>query len=81
VRFLAEGRDASATIDSMLAALGNGFQNDGDNEITGIYVSDGDPGTDAILGAKVPRLFHDGWRLFWTQQHGDNITWQVVPED
>src|SRR6266545_2499657 len=81
VRFLAEGRDASATIDSMLAALGNGFQNDGDNEITGIYVSDGDPGTDGILGAKVPRLFHDGWRLFWTQQHGDNITWQVVPED
>jgi hypothetical protein len=79
VRFLAEGRDASATEDNMLAALGNGFQNDGDNEITGIHVSDGDPGTGGILGAKVPRPFHDGWRLFWNQQHGDNVAWEVVP--
>jgi hypothetical protein len=78
VRFLAEGRDASATEDGMLGALGNGFQNEGDNEITGIHVSDGDPGTDGILGAKAPRLFHDGWRLFWTQQHGDNVTWEIL---
>ena len=36
-RCLAEGRDASATIDSAL--LGTpGFTNDGDNEITGIHV-------------------------------------------
>ena len=65
----------------MLSAAGNGFQNEGDNEITGIHVSDGDPGTDGILGAKVPRLFHDGWRLFWNQQHGDNVAWEVVPQD
>ena len=39
--FLAEGRDASATIDAGLPA-GPAY-NDGDNEITGIHVSDGDP--------------------------------------
>jgi hypothetical protein len=79
VRFLAEGRDPSATLDGMLGALGNGFQNEGDNEITGIHVSDGDPTPGGILGAKVPRLFHDGWRLFWNQQHGDNVAWEIIP--
>ena len=79
IRFLAEGRDAAATQDNMFAALGNGFPNAGDNEITGINLSDGDPSADGILGAKVPRPFRDGWRLFWTQQHGDNVTWEIVP--
>jgi hypothetical protein len=78
VRFLAEGRDASATLDNMLSALGNGFQNEGDNEITGIHMSDGDPTVEGILGAKIPHPFRDGWRLFWTQQHGDNITWEIL---
>jgi hypothetical protein len=84
VRFLAEGRDASATIDSALGSSGN----DGDNEITGIHASDGDPTTAGILGAKVPRLFSpaDGnaahrWRLFYTAQHGDNVTWEIVPAE
>jgi hypothetical protein len=81
IRFLAEGRDPSATEDNMLAAVGHGFQNEGDNEITGIHVSDGDPTTGGILGAKIPRLFHDGWRFFWTQQHGDNYTWEIFPAD
>lgn len=81
VRFLAEGRDPSATLDNMLSSVNGGIQNDGDNEITGIHVSDGDAGTDGILGAKVPTLFHDGWRLFWTQQHGDNTTWEIIPSD
>jgi hypothetical protein len=76
VRWLAEGRDPSATID----AAGGGFgKNDGDNEITGIHVSDGDPSARGILGEKVPFVFHNGWRWFWTQQHGDNITWEVLP--
>ena len=79
MRFLAEGRDAAATGDNMLGAVGNGFQNDGDNEITGIHLSDGDPTPGGILGAKVPRPFRNGWRLFWTQQHGDNQTWEVIP--
>jgi hypothetical protein len=77
VRWLAEGRDASATIDSGLAGQA-GFTNEGDNEITGIQVSDGDPGPGGILGAKVPRLFRHDWRWFWTQQHGDNVTWEVI---
>jgi hypothetical protein len=79
VRFIAEGRDPSATEDSMLAAEGKGFQNDGDNEITGIHMSDGDPSTGGILGAKIPKPFRAGWRLFWTQQHGDNYTWEITP--
>src|SRR5215471_2345309 len=50
MRILAQGRDASATIDASSSALGN----DGDNEITGIHVSDGDPTTDGLLGTKKP---------------------------
>ncbi len=80
VRPIAEGRDASATIDSALSGTA-GLQHDGDNEITGFHVSDGDPGLDGILGAKVPHPFHDGWRVFWTQQHGDNVAWEVLPRD
>ncbi len=78
VRILAQGRDALATIDS--AFLGApGFQNDGDNELTGLHVSNGDPGLDGLLGAQVPRVFRDGWRVFYTQQHGENNTWEILP--
>jgi secreted PhoX family phosphatase len=73
VRFMAEGRDASATIDSGLGAVkDNGFQNSGDNEITGIHVSDGDATVAGVLGAKVPNLADKAWRVFYTQQHGEN---------
>jgi hypothetical protein len=78
VRFIAEGRDPSATLDSMLLAEGKGFQNDGDNEITGIHMSDGDASVGGILGAKIPTPFRHGWRLFWTAQHGDNVTWEIT---
>jgi hypothetical protein len=75
VRWLAEGRDASATIDSAQ----NGFgKNDGDNEITGLHISDGDPGVEGILGAKNPNLGDKKWRWFYTQQHGDNPTYEVL---
>ena len=75
VRWLAEGRDPSATIDSAQ----NGFgKNDGDNEITGLHVSDGDPSVDGILGAKSPNLGNGKWRWFYTQQHGDNPTYEVL---
>jgi secreted PhoX family phosphatase len=72
-RWLAEGRDASATYD----ALTSPGYNDGDNEITGIHVSDGDPTVAGLLGAKIPTPFDGGWRAFWTQQHGDNVTWEL----
>jgi hypothetical protein len=73
LRWLAEGRDASATIDS---ATPTG--NDGDNEITGVHVSDGDPTANGILGAKIPELNNPKWRWFYTQQHGDNVTYEVT---
>jgi hypothetical protein len=80
LRILALGRDPSATSDSGYGAVPNtGFQNEGDNEITGFHVSDGDPGTGGILGAKMPVPFAAGWRVFYTQQHGDNVTWEVLP--
>jgi len=75
-RWLAEGRDPSATIDSLNGGFG---KNDGDNEITGVHVSDGDPSVRGILGGKVPNVFHDGWRWFWSQQHGDNPAWEILP--
>jgi hypothetical protein len=75
VRFIAEGRDPSATFD----AEHSGHGNEGDNEITGIHVSDGDPTIAGLLGVKVPTLFSGGWRMFWTQQHGDNNTYEVSP--
>jgi Bacterial protein of unknown function (DUF839) len=75
LRWLAEGRDPSATLDASSGGFG---KNEGDNEITGAHVSDGDPSVDGILGAKVPELFSNkSWRFFYTQQHGDNYTWEV----
>jgi len=83
-RFLAEGRDASATVDSALSDADTpGFTNDGDNEITGIHTSDGDPTVNGLLGVHAPNPLGDGdgnvWRIFWTQQHGDNVTHEIVP--
>jgi secreted PhoX family phosphatase len=75
-RVLALGRDASATVDSQFLGMA-GFQNEGDNEITGIHVSDGDAGVGGILGAKLPTIGVAGWRAFYTQQHGDNTTFEV----
>ena len=69
IRWLAEGRDPSATIDSTTRT-----DNDGDNEITGVHVSDGDPTEGGLLGAKIPELNNPKWRWFCTQQHGDNAT-------
>jgi hypothetical protein len=83
VRFLAQGRDPSATIDSGILGLSPvpaDFHNEGDNELTGIHVSDGDPSAFGILGNKIPQPFRmtGPWRTFYTGQHGDNITWQIV---
>jgi hypothetical protein len=80
IRLLAEGRDASATLDSQLGTFPD-FQNDEDNEITGWHLSDGDPTVGGLLGAKIPRPFKHEWRLFYTQQHGDNNTWEVLKAD
>ncbi len=75
LRWLAGGRDPSATIDADNGGFG---KNDGDNEITGTLVSDGDPSVQGILGAHVPELGTPQWRWFYTQQHGDNITYELL---
>jgi len=75
VRWLAEGRDPSATLDADNGGFGS---NEGDNEITGVLVSDGDPSPQGILGARVPELGTPRWHWFYTQQHGDNFTWEVL---
>jgi hypothetical protein len=75
VRWLAEGRDPSATLDADNGGFG---KNEGDNEITGIHVSDGDPTENGILGGKLPNAWHEGWRVFYTQQHGDNSTYELI---
>ncbi len=46
---------------------------------TGIHVSDGDASEGGILGAKDPRPFNGKWRVFYTQQHGDNTTVEIIP--
>jgi len=77
-RLLAQGRDFAATLDSQLGGQ-PGFQNDGDNEITGFHISNGDPSTKGILGAQAPHPFSSGWRVFYTAQHGLNRTLEVLP--
>ncbi len=74
IRWIAEGRDASATLDADNGGFGS---NEGDNELTGVYASDGDTSTEGILGAKDPQLVGGDWRWFYTQQHGDNYTYEV----
>jgi hypothetical protein len=74
LRWLAEGRNPSATLDADNGGFGS---NEGDNEITGAVVSDGDPSPEGILGARVPELGTPHWRWFYTQQHGDNPTYEV----
>jgi hypothetical protein len=42
-------------------------------------LSNGDPGPRGLLGAALPSPFRNGWRVFWTQQHGDNVLWEILP--
>ena len=30
-------------------------------------------------GIPEPHPFQGGWRVFYTQQHGDNVTWEILP--
>jgi hypothetical protein len=77
VRFIAEGRDLEAQHDAALLDAGTpGYQNEGDNEVTGVHVSSGSPfvaGMQGRVGA-----FADA-RWFFTQQHGKNQLWEILP--
>jgi len=76
VRLVALGRDSASTVDAHLLDAGTaGFQNDGDNEVTGVTVSDGDPTLAGLLGARVPG---PNARWFFTQQHGLNRIFEIL---
>lgn len=75
-RLLAEGRDPSAEIDAnYIDSATPGFQNEDDNEVTGMTFSDGIP---TVAG--LPGNFDLPWlqRGFFTQQHGDNNVWELL---
>jgi hypothetical protein len=82
-RLEAQGRDPEATGDIAIkeptpaTAL---THNDGDNELTGIHVSDGSTSPDGILGSDLPRNAGgwSPWRIFITGQHGANITYEIL---
>ena len=82
LRMIAEGRDPLATTDALLIAdsATNGFQNEDDNELTGIHVSNGDASVKGLLGGPVPTPFRQGWRMFYTAQHGLNQTFEILPK-
>jgi hypothetical protein len=80
IRIIACGRDSLATLDGGFAGMA-GFQNEGDNEITGIHVSDGDASIAGLLGVRAPHPFDNGWRVFYTQQHGENATYEILEDE
>jgi hypothetical protein len=81
-RLIALGRDPESTGDTGLREpLPLRTHNDGDNEVTGIHVSDGSTSPSGILGAELPfnaGSGHSPWRIFVTGQHGANITYEIV---
>jgi hypothetical protein len=50
-----------------------------DNEPTGLHMSDGDASISGLAGSK--ELNHQTALLFFTQQHGENNLFQIVPLD
>jgi hypothetical protein len=68
-RLVALGRDPES--------LNNQKEN---NEPTGVFVSDGDATQAGLLGTKDPAR-QDGVRIFFTQQHGLNQTYEVTAPD
>ncbi len=72
IRVLALGRDKLAEADAAFGAAATpGFQNDGDNETTGLHFSDGK----GLPGMPLPE---SGSVLFFNQQHGENNLYQII---
>src|SRR5262249_20287412 len=77
VRLIALGRDTASTVDShLLYTATPGYQNEGDNEPTGLHVADGDPTLAGLIGTHVPNPTKVRW--FFTQQHGLNRTFEIL---
>jgi uncharacterized protein DUF839 len=76
VRFLALGRDAASESDAALKDANTpGFQNEGDNEPTGLHFSEGETSVGGMQGKPVnPIESH----LFFTQQHGNNTVYEIL---
>jgi hypothetical protein len=76
VRLIALGRDSASTVDAHLSdAATPGYQNEGDNEPTGLHVSDGDPTLAGLIGSHEPG---PSTRWFITQQHGLNRVYEIA---
>ena len=76
-RFLALGRDTESESDAILLdASTPGFQNEGDNEPTGLIASDGGSRIEDMLGKPLNPVQA---RWFFTQQHGKNTVYEIVP--
>src|SRR5262249_9060825 len=75
VRLLALGRDDASTFDAHQVDVSTpGYQNEGDNEPTGLHVSNGDSSIPGLIGTIEP----DEARFFFTQQHGLNRVFEVI---
>jgi len=75
-RFIALGRDPASEPDAaFLDASTPGFQNEGDNEPTGLHVSTGSTSLEGLPGT-LDNLEHP--RAFLTRQHGQNEVWEIV---
>ena len=75
LRFVALGRDLASEIDADYLDQGaQGYQNEGDNEPTGLHVSRGSTDPHNMPGT-LGDLKHV--HAFFTQQHGYNTVWKV----
>jgi hypothetical protein len=79
-RLIAQGRDPEATEDIQRkeGTPSQPDQNDGDNEVTGLLVSNGVSSVSQVFGALDP-AGETGTRVFYTGQHGANITYELIP--
>ena len=71
---MALGRDPASELDTTQAGT-PGFQNDGDNEPTGLYVSNGNSSVEGLVGTSGGLV---NVRGFLTRQHGENEVWEIV---
>jgi secreted PhoX family phosphatase len=78
LRLVAVGRDPQSTVDVTYGeAHVAGFQNEGDNEPTGLYVSEGGTSVQDLQGKP---MNPNGARAFFTQQHGMNRVFEIIAE-
>jgi hypothetical protein len=75
-RFVALGRDSASSVDVALGEASTpGFQNEGDNEPTGLFFSEGATSIGRMLGTvQNPERS----RGFFTQQHGENRVYEIL---